>query len=149
MKHIKTLSRKTQLALTLGAGAILACSSVAAPAAVHANPGDACPTVDPIAGGTLEIVGTRKLYSMGERRFHGVPTGAAISIVPTPGMTETDLEHAAHCHAGKADESSPLGVEGVKVRVERSGRLYVLHITAKSRTAALEVQRRAEAAARR
>lgn len=149
MTNITKLSTKTKTVLALTAGLLLACSGVVAPGAVHANPGDACPTVDPITGGTLQVVGARKLYSNGERRFHRVPQGAAISVVPTAGMTETDLERAAHCHAGKADSTSPLGVAGVKVRVERSGRLYVMHITADSHTNALEVQRRAAAIAQR
>jgi len=149
MKHTTTLSRNTKTAIALAAGLILACSSVVAPAAVHANPGSSCSAADPITGGTLRVVSSRKLYSSGERRFHGVPTGAAIGVLPKDGMTEADLHRAASCYAGKSDATSPLGVEGVKVRVERSGGLYVLHITSKSRAAALEIQRRAEAAVRR
>lgn len=156
MKNTSNASAKyTKTSVALFAGLIMACAGVVGPGAASASPpGSVCLTLgaglnqDPITSGHLQVVGVRKLFSKGERRFHNVPQGAAVAVLPTPGMTMADLQRAAACHAGNRNDQSPLGVEGVKVRVERQGSTYVMHITADSRTAALEVQRRAEAAHR-
>ncbi len=146
---------KTKTSIALFVGLLMACAGVVAPAAVHANHGTMCLTLgaglnqDPVTSGHLQVLGVQKLFSRGERWQHGVPTGAAIKVLPTPGMTMADLQRAAACHAGKQDAQSPLAVEGVKVHVTREGSSYVLRLTADTRSAALEIQRRAEAAAQR
>lgn len=155
MTNIQKTSLKTTTAIALTAGLIMACAGVVAPTSAHANPGSMCLVLaeglaqDPVIGGELQVIGVRKLYTKGERRLHHQPMGAAISILPTPGMTMADLQRAAACHAAKQDARSPLGVTGAKVRVVRNGSHYVLHVTADSRSAALEIQHRAEAAAQR
>jgi hypothetical protein len=154
-KTNKETSMKTKTSIVLFAGLLMACAGVVAPGAAHANPGSMCLTLgaglnqDPVTSGHLQVVGVQKLFSKGERWQHGNPTGAAIKVLPTPGMTMADLQRAATCHAGKQDAQSPLAVEGVKIHVTREGSAYVLRLTADSRSAALEIQRRAEAAAQR
>lgn len=146
---------KTKTSIALFVGLLMACAGVVTPSEAHANPGTMCLTLgaglnqDPVTSGHLQVLNVKKLYSRGERWQHGQPMGASIKVLPTPGMTAADLQRAAVCHAGKQDGESPLAVEGVKVRVSREGSAYVLHLTAASRSAALEIQRRAEAAAQR
>lgn len=150
-----TMSLKSKTSIALFVGLLLACAGIIAPGAVHASPGTMCLTLgaglnqDPVTSGHLQVLGVEKLYSKGERWQHHTPLGAAIKVLPTPGMTMADLQRAAVCHAGNQDPQSPLAVEGVKIQVERQGSAYVLKLTAPSRAAALEIQRRAEAAAQR
>jgi hypothetical protein len=147
---IKKASIKTRASFAVLVGAITACAGVATPGPAHANPGTACAAQDPTVA--LSVVDVRKLYTRGERHMHNQPMGAAIKVVPTAGMTIADLQRTAECYAGQSGltgESSPLAVEGVEVRVDRDGSAYVLHLTSDSRSGALEIQRRAEAAAQR
>lgn len=152
-KHIKTTAsmNKTKTGLALLAAVLMACAGVVAPTAAHANHGTMCLNLgaglnhDPVTSGQLQVVGMRKLYQRGERRFDHMPKGVAITIVPAVGMTLADLERAAACQAGSKDAQSPLGVEGAKVSVTRDGATYVLNITSNSRSTALEIQRRAAA----
>lgn len=71
-----------------------------------------------------------------------VPTGVSLTLRTPAGVTEADLHRALRCGA-TAD--SPLAVPGAALRIERVGAAYEVHVTSKSRDAALEIQRRADA----
>mgnify|MGYP005820306243 CR=1 FL=1 len=144
-KGKQPVSIKTKTSIALLAGVITACAGVAIPGPAHANPSATC--TDPLSA--LQVKDVRKLTTRGERHLHNQPLGAAILVAPTAGMTLADLQRAAECHAGAANDGSPLGVEGVEVSVTRAGKDYELHLTSDSRSGALEILRRAQAAAQR
>lgn len=99
-------------------------------------------TSDPLQAGDYQVVGTNKTYRVQQRPWAHIPTGARVLVRAPAGVTEADLHRAAVC---SATEGSPLSVPGAKLRIERSGDLYELHVTADARGAAREIQRRAEA----
>jgi hypothetical protein len=88
------------------------------------------------------VVGTQNLYRVQARPWAQIPTGAKLLVRAPAGVTEADLHRALRCGASA---NSPLAVTGAALRVERSGDLYELQITATSRTSAREIQRRADA----
>jgi hypothetical protein len=100
---------------------------------------------DPLTSGPFKIVGITKLYEFQDRPYVRRPTGARLTLRSPQGVTEAE-HRAAACTMRRAsgDAISPLAVPGSNVRVARRGSQYDLHITAKDRAAALEIQRRAD-----
>jgi hypothetical protein len=90
----------------------------------------------------FRVIAERDLYRTQARPWMQIPTGAKLLVRAPAGVTEADVHRAARAAQG---ERSPMGVQGAELSVIRSGDLYELHITAKSRSQALEIQRRAKA----
>jgi hypothetical protein len=89
---------------------------------------------------------TRNLYRFQDRPWARLPVGAAIKVRAPQGMSEADVHNAARCGLifGN-DAASPLTVPGAKLVVKHHEGAYELHITAKERGPAREIQQRAEA----
>jgi hypothetical protein len=93
----------------------------------------------------LTVVKSEKLYRFQARPWARIPEGVALHVRAPAGTTAADLHNAAvNCVREGADARSPLCVKGATVRVSRNGGLYVIRITSDSRSAALEIQQRAE-----
>lgn len=90
----------------------------------------------------LQVVSASNLYRVQARPWMQVPTGARLFVKAPAGVTEADMHRAALC---TTNPESPLAVTGARLAVKRSGDLYVLEVTAPTRGAALEIQRRASA----
>jgi hypothetical protein len=101
---------------------------------------------DPFTSSAFTVSAAQKLYRTQARPWAQIPTGARLTVNAPTGVTEADLHRALQCGAG---QNSPLAVEGAKLQVKRSGASYQVQITAGSRSAALEIQRRAAALANR
>jgi hypothetical protein len=106
------------------------------------SPAGATSSHDPLRSEGFQVLAAKELYRVQERPFAHVPTGAKLMLRAPAGVTEADLHRAATCGAS---ELSPLSVPGAKLKVIRNGDKYELHVTADSRSAALEIQRRAKA----
>ena len=133
------------LALALGSIALFA-----APQGVMAYGGAvACSALsgelarDPLTSGMFKVVGGANLYRYQAKPYMRLPTGVRIDVIAPAGVTEADLTRAAMCNCGESP-SSPLGVTGGRVEVRRKGAHFELHVTAEKRSAALEIQHRAE-----
>lgn len=97
---------------------------------------------DSLALQGFQVIETQNLYRFQERPWVKVPTGARITVRAPAGVTEADLHRALTCTAGS---ESPLSVQGAKLRVERAGGVYQVHVTASERGAAREIQKLASA----
>jgi hypothetical protein len=133
------------LALALGGAALFA-----APQGVQAYGGAiACSALsgdlarDPLTSGIFKVVGGANLYRYQAKPYMRLPLGVRIEVLAPAGVTEADLTRAAMCNCGESP-TSPLGVAGGRVEVRRKGAHFELHLTAEKRSAALEIQRRAE-----
>ena len=116
----------------------LACSSLLVDAADGAG-----------AAEKLTVVKSEKLYRWQARPWARIPEGAALYVRAPAGTTAADLHNAAaNCLRSSDDAKSPLCVKGATISVSRAGGVYVLRITSDSRSAALEIQKRAEQIAR-
>jgi hypothetical protein len=116
------------------AEASLACSSMLAGMADDAT-----------GGARLTVVKSEKLYRFQARPWARIPEGVVLHVRAPAGTTAADLHNAAvNCVRESSDVRSPLCVKGASIRVSRDGGLYTIRITSDSRSAALEIQRRAE-----
>ena len=123
----------------------LSLGAVATPAPAGALECSGLPAMldsDPLTAEGFQVLGSSKLFRVQARPWAQIPTGARLLVRAPAGVTEADMHRASLCSAG---ERSPLTVPGAKLRVQRSGDAYELHVTAESRSAALEIQRRAAA----
>jgi|GEM_PF-3191045 len=89
------------------------------------------------------LVRSYNLYRTQARPWAQIPTGAALVIRTPEYTTESDLHNALRGCAKQAGLDSPLCVKGASFRVRAEGELYVVEITAKDRTTALAIQKRA------
>jgi len=138
------ISNTSRLAV-LGAG-LMALSMASLPAdtakASDCSNSSAAATHDPFSSEGFQVLAAKELYRVQDRPFMHVPTGAKLKLRAPAGVTEADLHRAATC---SPSDRSPLAVEGAKLKVIRNGDTYELHVTADTRSAALEIQRRAKA----
>jgi hypothetical protein len=133
------------LSTLLKAGALSALTALVPLLPVTANALDcsdmpASLTSDPLRAEGFRVVATNKLYRLQERPWAHIPTGATVRLRAPAGVTSADIHRAAVCSAGN---DSPVAVPGAQLRVTRDGDSYELKVTAESRDAALEIQRRA------
>jgi hypothetical protein len=97
---------------------------------------------DPLQKPGFSVLAATNTYRTQDRPWSQIPTGARLLLRTPAGFTIADIHRAALC---AASPSSPLSVPGAKLRVTQSEGLYQLHVTADTRSAALEIQRRANA----
>jgi len=97
---------------------------------------------DPLSGKGFQVLETSKLYRRQDRPWSFIPTGSRVLVRAPFGLSEADLFRVASCHVGA---QSPLAVPGAKLGITRIGDTYELRITSDQRSAALEIQHRAEA----
>jgi hypothetical protein len=117
----------------------LACSSMLAGIADGASS----------TGDRLTVVKSEKLYRFQARPWARIPEGVALHVKAPKGTTAADIHNAAaNCVREGGDTRSPLCIKDASISVTRAGGLYVLRITSDSRSAALEIQRRAESLTR-
>lgn len=96
------------------------------------------------SGDSFKVVKKENLYRWQQRPWARIPEGVALHVKVPAGTTAADLHNAAtSCAREGNDVRSPLCVKGAAIRVSRDGGLYVIHITSDSRSAALEIQKRA------
>ena len=139
---------RIDISTLLKAGAVSLLAVLAAPlapASAHAIDCSELPAAlssDPLRADGFRVLDTNKLYRVQERPWSHIPTGAKVTLRAPAGVTSADLQRSAIC---AASSDSPLSVPGAKLRVTRSGDVYELSVTAPTRSAALEIQRRASA----
>jgi len=131
------------LLASFGVFSILPSTSVASADAM--SPG--APLLAQVASADqLRVVKTHKLFRTEARPYAVVPEGAAIWVRAPAGTTTADLYHRLSSCEKLADESStPLCVPGARISVDRDHGHYRVTVKADSRSAALEIQRRADA----
>jgi hypothetical protein len=97
-----------------------------------------------VSQGQIAVLDSRNLYRFQARPWARIPEGVALRVRVPAGMTAADLHNTlSDCARTAKDQSSPLCVQGASVKVSRSGGSYIVSITSDSRSAALEIQRRA------
>jgi hypothetical protein len=140
---MNTLSKRGLQAL--GAGlTLLTLASLPADTARAADCSDLSSQLsrDPFRSEGFRVLRAKNLYRFQERPYVQVPTGAKVLLRAPEGVTGADLHRALRCNLS---DKSPLAVPGAQLSVLRSGDAYELHVTAPSRSAALEIQRRVQA----
>lgn len=130
--------------LALGAGLLLTLASLSPDTASASDCGGLSAELrqDPFASEGFRVLRAKNLYRFQERPYVQVPTGAKVLLRAPEGVTEADLHRAMSCNTS---DKSPLAVPGAQLSIVRSGDAYELHVTADSRSAALEIQRRVKA----
>lgn len=93
----------------------------------------------------LHVVKTQKLFRTEQRPYALVPEGVAIWVRAPRGTTAADLHRRlSECSKHAGEGGTPICVQGARISVEHENHLYVVRVLSDRRSAAFEIQRRAQ-----